>query len=351
MSSDSARKAKVRRQQRATGDSYMRTRRRMDNGGDGAAAGKISPPASQAELLSLLGLDRTGVTDVTALWPQRQLPVGTGEAPDFGPLLRTPIGLDAGGSPVWLDLKPAAMGGDGPNGLLVGTTGSGKSSILQSLMFALCAQHSPDLLQIMFLSAKNESTSTDFADYPHIAGIPGPPDSKAALSALIDQRTQDLLTAEGVAPGNNRGDGTIDGYHRARATEAGAELPAVPFTVVVIDEFSVLVHEDPSLLPVVDVLMRKGRGLGVCVLIASQTAEVRWATPLAENASYRMALRAHTAEASRLMLGNLDAYHLPGDPGRGYYRSTTSGADPVAFRGLEVSGDLVRAVGRQIAAV
>lgn len=77
MSRDSSRKKKVSSQQRATGDSYMRARRQMENGGD-AAAGEIPPPASEAELLSLLGLGRAGAPDVTELWAQRQLPVGTG---------------------------------------------------------------------------------------------------------------------------------------------------------------------------------------------------------------------------------------------------------------------------------
>lgn len=353
MSSDSSRKKKVRRQQRATGDSYTRTRRQMDNGGDAPAAGEIPPPASQAELLSLLGLDRAGVPDVTALWPQRQLPVGTGEAVDFGPLLRTPIGLGAGGSPVWLDLKPASLGGDGPNGLLVGSTGSGKSALAKAMLFGLCAQHSPDLLQIVSFCAKFEST-LDFADYPHTVSIPRSVDYKAALIALMDHRAQALRAADGVALGEDQvidlNDGTIESYHRARAVVAGAELPAVPYTVVVFDEISLLVAEDPGLLPVVDVLMRRGRSLGICVLITSQTLDPSWVGRLTGNASYRMAMRVNSAEASHQLIGNLDAYHLPGrDKGLGFYRSAP-GADPVAFRGFEVfPPDLVRTVGLHLA--
>lgn len=327
----------------------MRARRQMENGGD-AAAGEIPPPTSQAELLSLLGLGRGAAPDVTELWAQRQLPVGTGEAVDFGPLLRTPIGFQADGAPVWLDLKPASLGGDGPHGLVIGMTGSGKSTMLHAMLFGLCAQHSPDLLQIMFLSAKNEST-LHFADYPHTISVPEKTSYKAALNALMDQRAQVIRAASGDAWGQDQYQSTartIERYQRGRATEAGAELPAVPYTVVVLDDLSVLVHEDPGLLHGVDVLMRTGRSLGICVLITDQSLDPRWAAGLAANASYRVTMRVHTSEASRQLIGSLDAYHLPEERGVGFYGPAPD-ADLVLFRGLQVSLDVVQAVGRHLA--
>ena len=85
------------------------------------APGLIPESATAARrLLSVLGLDADdGIPDVTTLWSQQDA------------LGRIPIGLQAGGSPVWLDLNDHHAGGNGPNGVLVGTDGSGKSTALQ----------------------------------------------------------------------------------------------------------------------------------------------------------------------------------------------------------------------------
>src|SRR5262249_49939358 len=64
-------------------------------------------------------------------------------------LLRAAIGTDLTGKPVYLDLKEAALAGSGPHGLVVGTTGSGKSEFLRTLLMSLVASHSPDELSLV----------------------------------------------------------------------------------------------------------------------------------------------------------------------------------------------------------
>src|SRR2546430_1686321 len=67
------------------------------------------------------------------LWPER---------PERDQL-RVPLGVDADGEPLVLDLKEAALDGMGPHGLVVGATGSGKSELLRTLTVGLAVTHPP----------------------------------------------------------------------------------------------------------------------------------------------------------------------------------------------------------------
>jgi S-DNA-T family DNA segregation ATPase FtsK/SpoIIIE len=329
-------KGKARRQQKETGVSYMRALREVDND-SGAGIGVVPESADTARMLSLLELDTTGTPDVRALWGKNDLPVGTDEPDDRGPLLRIPLGLQAGGSPVWLDLKARDTGGDGPHGLLVGTTGSGKSTALQAMAFALCAQHSPDQLQLVYIGAKDKSGFADFADYPQVRVIPSGTDYKATLLELIAARTEDLRAARAIGP--DKATGGVE--------QQGAGLPAA--TVVVIDELTPQAYPDPDFAAALGALMSEGRSLGFHVLVASQVLSPVYSASIAQHVSARIALRTTTAEQSRDLIGNDDAYHLPMSAGLGLF-CPSPGADPIPFRGFQVSRDLIRSVGRQLAA-
>src|SRR3984957_2056563 len=76
--------------------------------------------AATTTLTSLLGVADPLAIDLGELWRPR--------APRD--LLRVPLGCDAAGAPVELDIKEAAQGGMGPHGLVIGGTGSGKSETL-----------------------------------------------------------------------------------------------------------------------------------------------------------------------------------------------------------------------------
>lgn len=176
MSSESSRKKKIRRRQESTGESYLRARRALEHSGDTAEdtpSWRGIPmglaPGSEGQLRELLGLGRSGVPDVTETWKQRELPAGSGASVNFGPFLRVPIGLRANGSAVWLDLKDEAVDEDGPHSTVVGASGSGKSEMLRAMVFALCVQHSPEVLKLVLVHY--ESTFTDFASYPHVSAL------------------------------------------------------------------------------------------------------------------------------------------------------------------------------------
>src|SRR5262249_31339074 len=69
----------------------------------------------------------------------------TGLPPAAGEELRAPIGVDAGGA-VWFDL-----GRDGPHALVGGTTGSGKSELLRTMVAAFASRYAPTDLAFLLV--------------------------------------------------------------------------------------------------------------------------------------------------------------------------------------------------------
>jgi S-DNA-T family DNA segregation ATPase FtsK/SpoIIIE len=366
MSSDSSRKKKVRRQQAATGESYMRARRQLGEAGKGGL-----PAASQERLLSLLGLGQGGVPNVTTLWA-RPLPAATSAH------LRAPVGLQIAGPPMWLDLRDRLSGGDGPHGLLLGATGTGKTTVLQSFLFGLCAQNSPDNLQVMVISGKEKSAFANFVDYPQVTTVPDGSDYKAVLSALVADRIEtlrrvdalsdedwgtddeaellvDAAYAGGEGPDEHFDDSvrtiprprTIEDYHYVRELAVDGALPPLPFTVLVLDEVGALAEQDRGLVSALESVMRQGRSLGIHVLIAGQGLDPLTAVRISAYTTYRITMGSDRFRAS---MADSDGTLAPGTRGSGLYVSSR-GAEPIAFQGFMVSPELVRDVGCQVALV
>lgn len=330
-------KKKARRQQIANGVSYTRARREVDREYD--AQSRVNADT----LLSALGIENPDSLDVEALWEPRRRPAGATRQM----LLGTPLGLTPEGNPVWLDLKDAPLGGHGPHGVMIGMTGSGKSTALQTMVLGLCALHSPEVLQVIPVSGYKESALDAFANYPHVtiqpAGEAGSEPEAGAiaqtLDRLIEQRSQALTDAGMELTGRRFRD--AHAYHKAR--DAGAELAPMPYTVIMVDE---LPQDEPTAAAVFHVL-RHGRELGVRVLVSAQDLQRGYMWRILENSTYRIVFKTITGQASRYLLGADAAYFLTG-PGHGFL-ATSSSNDPVAFRMFPPLPDsVIESVGRQL---
>jgi S-DNA-T family DNA segregation ATPase FtsK/SpoIIIE len=230
--------------------------------------------------------------------------------------LRVPIGIGAGGEPVVLDLKEAALEGMGPHGLCVGATGAGKSELLRTLVLGLAMTHSSESLNFVLADFKGGATFSGMADLPHTSAvITNMAEELTRVDRMRDavtgelNRRQELLRSAGNYAG-------IHDYERARA--AGAALAPLPSLLLVIDEFSELLTARPDFIDMFIQIGRIGRSLGVHLLLASQRLEEGRLRGLDTYLSYRIGLRTFSAAESRAVLGVPDAYHLPPVPGVGY---------------------------------
>lgn len=310
---------------------------------DSAPIGRQDAESAAAQnMLSLLGVTNAANLDVHALWKPRMLPVGTGEPVDLEPLLRVPIGLQPSGAPLIVDLKDEADGGNGPHGLMIGMTGSGKSTTLATLVEGLFIQHSPDVVQAILTDFKDGAGFDAFADYPHVGAVITNMEEKRSLVerfgdtllGLLDQRGRIFHEAGNQIKG--AAFQSLVEYNEARATPAGAHLPPVPFMFVVVDEFSLLLKDHPEMADVFDTVTRKGRSQGVFFLFASQTLDEGVIKRIPDNTQYRIGLKVASESISRRVIGNADAYHIPDGKnvkGTGYF-VRAPGAEPVKYRGF-----------------
>ena len=118
-----------------------------------------------------------GIDEVTPTWIQQEWAVD--RRGDGGYALETVVGTTADG-PLTLDLVS-----DGPHGLIGGTSGAGKSELIQALVAGLVAYQSPRDLSLLFIDFKGGSASEVFKDLPHISGRVTDLDESLALRAQV----------------------------------------------------------------------------------------------------------------------------------------------------------------------
>jgi len=195
---------------------------------------------------------------------------------------------------------------DGPHALVVGTTGSGKSELLRTFVVGLASATPPDLLQFVLVDFKGGAAFDACARLPHVVGLVTDLDASGcervvrSLRAELRRREATLRSA-GVADVADLHGGAFD---RETASE-------VPRLVVVIDEFAVLAQELPDVLHSLVDIARRGRSLGVHLVLATQRATGILSDDIRANTALRIALRLHDHTESRDIVGDDSAARLP----------------------------------------
>lgn len=223
--------------------------------------------------------------------------------------LRIPLGVKAGGKPLLLDLHET---GHGPHGLIAGTTGSGKSELIQTLIISLAAHFPPDLLAFMLIDYKGGGTGQAFAKLPHLVGVISNLDESLARRALVALRAeiekrQQIFNEQQVTH--------IDEYlHLYRLGKAQEVLPRL---VIIVDEFAELAQNMTDFLPELVSIARVGRSLGVHLILATQKPAGVVNDQIWSNARFKICLKVQDVGDSREMLRKPDAAYLT-QPGRAY---------------------------------
>ncbi|MFJ5776535.1 FtsK/SpoIIIE domain-containing protein [Streptomyces sp. NPDC093094] len=254
---------------------------------------------TSARLLSLLGLpDPTGA-DVANIWQRG------------GSTTAAPIGIAADG-PFVLDIKQ-----DGPHALVAGTTGAGKSELLQTIIASLALANRPDALNFVLIDYKGGSAFQDCARLPHTVGMVSDLDAhltERALASLAAElkRREEILFEVGAKD--------IEDYNDTRKLRP--ELDPMPRLVLVIDEFASLVAELPDFIAGLVDIARRGRSLGVHLILATQRPAGVVSADIRANTNLRIALRVTDGAESSDVIDAPDAGSIAkSTPGRAYVRS------------------------------
>ena len=177
-------------------------------------------------------------------------------------MLTVALGKDISGKPRYMDLQTA------PHLMIAGTTGSGKSVLLNAAITSLLYRATPYELKMIMIDPKMLELSI-YEDIPHLLH-PVVTESKKAVAALkwlvgeMDSRYR-MLSEEGVRD--------IDSYNRKlEALEIEEkQLRWLPYIVVIIDELADLMMVSPS--DVKDSIIRlaqKARAAGIHIIVSTQ---------------------------------------------------------------------------------
>ena len=261
---------------------------------DATAATATSSIPRTVPLLTLFGAEPPTPTSVAATWA---------EAKPYG--LAAPIGTGPNG-PLVLDLVE-----HGPHALIGGTSGAGKSELLQSIVASLVSQYPPTRLTFLFVDYKGGASSTVFSGIPHTVGYVTNLEASLALRALTSLRAE--LN------------------HRMRLMEGRAKdlaemlekhpADAPPSLVIVVDEFATLVKEVPDFVAGIVDIAQRGRSLGIHLILATQRPSGSVNDNILANTNLRISLRMLDNQESNSVIGVSAAADIPVPlKGRGYAR-------------------------------
>ena len=216
---------------------------------------------------------------------------------------------------------------DGPHGLVAGTTGSGKSELLQTIVTSLAIEHHPYFVNFLLIDFKGGSTFSLFEKMPHVVGFVSNLDKPSANRALEAIKAENLRRQEFLDKQGDEVDDIIE-YHRklARKGALDASWEPLPHLFIVVDEFAQMAKDMPNFLPELVEIGRIGRSLGIHLILATQRPAGVIKDDMRANLNFRISLRVQTIDDSRDVLRRPDAAHLPSSlPGRAYFQLGDTG--------------------------
>lgn len=215
--------------------------------------------------------------------------------------LTAPVGADISGNPVQIRFSSP----DSPHLLVAGTTGSGKSVALDTILKGLI-RYSAASLRLRLVDPKGTEL-VDFEDDPHVDGGIGM-DAADAIEILEEavQEMDDRYRA-------------MKAVRARKLVEFNSKVGAAdkkPWIVIVLDEYADLTSDPDDKRAIEDLLRRltqKARAAGIHVIAATQrpSADVI-STTIRSNFPAQLALRVKTATDSRIVLDETGAESLAG---------------------------------------
>jgi DNA segregation ATPase FtsK/SpoIIIE, S-DNA-T family len=216
--------------------------------------------------------------------------------------LWTPIGEDIRGEVVPIDLSNT----NSPHLLIGGTTGSGKSVALETILRGMTVHYAPDRLRLVLIDPKGTEL-VDFEGSTHVSGEIGidADDAIHALTAAVDEMQHRYVLMK------ERRSRSLPDYNAV--VEVSDRLP---WRVVVLDEYADLTSDPDDKKETEALLQRlaqKARAAGIHVVVATQrpTADVI-STTIRSNLPAQLALRVRSGTESRVILGEPGAESLAG---------------------------------------
>ena len=216
--------------------------------------------------------------------------------------LQAPVGVRAGGVLCCLD---AHEKGHGPHGLIAGTTGSGKSELLQTWILSMAVCYSPSDIAFLIIDYKGGTMADLFEKLPHTAGCISNLSGSGIQRALVSVKSECLRRQRIFSEYHVTHVNAYSGLFRR-----GEASRPVPHLFILVDEFAELKKEEPDFLRELVSVAQVGRSLGVHLLLATQKPSGTVDANIWSNARFRLCLRVQDAQDSMDVLRKPDAAYL-----------------------------------------
>lgn len=264
--------------------------------------GKLSEESMVPERLSFFGLYKAKNID--------ELVIGRrwNESQSFK-TLEAPIGMGAGDEVFSLNIHEKYHG---PHGLIAGTTGSGKSEFIQSLILSLAINYHPYDVAFVLIDYKGGGMANAFINLPHVAGtitnLEGNQIKRSLISLKSELKRRQAIFKEYSV---NHIDSYQIKYKRGLASEP------LPHLIIISDEFAELKSQEPEFMNELISTARIGRSLGVHLILATQKPSGVVNDQIWSNTRFRICLKVADRMDSKEMLKRDDAAFIT-QPGRCY---------------------------------
>lgn len=223
--------------------------------------------------------------------------------------MAAPLGVKSGGEIVCLDLHEKYHG---PHGLVAGTTGSGKSEIMQSYILSMATLFHPYEVGFIIIDFKGGGMVNQFRDLPHLNGAITNIDdgeiqrSLSSIKAELNKR-QRLFAEHDV--------NQINEY--IKLFKKGEAKTPLPHLILIVDEFAELKSEQPDFMKELISAARIGRSLGVHLILATQKPSGVVNDQIWSNSKFKLCLKVQDKSDSNEVLKSPLAAEIR-EPGRAY---------------------------------
>lgn len=250
-------------------------------------------------LFELLDIMTINDLDLSARWGRSQVYKS----------MAAPLGVKTKNQTVYLDLHEKKHG---PHGLVAGTTGSGKSEILQTYVLSIASLFHPYEVGFVIIDFKGGGMANQFKDLPHLMGAITNIEGREIDRSLMSIKAE-LIKRQAIFKEYNVNH--IDSYIKLYK-ENKAKHP-LPHLIIIVDEFAELKSECPDFMKELISAARIGRSLGVHLILATQKPSGVVDNQIWSNSKFKLCLKVQTKEDSNEVIRTPLAAEIV-EPGRAY---------------------------------